>query len=49
MDDKKSLISPCSCTGSAKFVHEECMISWISKIMHDSKKSVEEGKAFIYC
>lgn len=34
------LIAPCSCKGSSKYVHRECLDRW---------RSVKEGKAFSQC
>jgi hypothetical protein len=29
-DDEKNLISPCSCSGTTKYVHSECLIHWLN-------------------
>lgn len=45
----EALISPCNCTGSLKYVHSECLQSWIEKIVNKSKQDIEGEKAYILC
>lgn len=30
-EDEENLISPCECKGSCEFVHQECLMEWISQ------------------
>lgn len=40
--EKQQLISPCMCTGSMRYVHEECLKTWILARYIDISKSVCE-------
>ncbi len=35
--------------GSLKFVHSSCLKRWIEKMVENSKKDIEDSKAFICC
>jgi E3 ubiquitin-protein ligase DOA10 len=43
------MISPCKCTGSLKFVHDDCLKEWIYKIVNKSSQKISSGKAHICC
>jgi len=40
-EDGRPLFHPCKCTGSIKYVHEECLMEWLSHIGSKNKSKCE--------
>lgn len=47
--DDGSLIEPCSCKGSVRYVHENCLKQWIQTSHGSRLRQLEDGEASITC
>lgn len=51
-EEERPKISPCSCSGSMAYIHEECLKLWISKSIERGSQSAvskENGYSSINC
>ena len=43
------LMSPCKCSGTSKYVHEDCLKPWLRLQVEQNKYQFEEGTCKIIC
>lgn len=48
-DEPNDLLSPCQCSGTLRYVHPDCMATWLNTMIRKSKTVICGTKAHIYC